>query len=58
MAAGMLASQLATLEEPLPDEGITFGIKAGIGELVDQIRQAFGLAPAVGDRRTIPPSDR
>lgn len=46
MAAGMLASQLATLEEPQPDEAIILGIDAGVGELVDRIRQALGLASA------------
>lgn len=48
MAAGMLESQLRTLEEPMPDEGITIGIDAGIAELVDRIQQALGLAPIPG----------
>jgi gluconokinase len=40
MPAMMLESQLATLEEPLPDEGLTFGIESGIEELVGAIRDA------------------
>jgi gluconokinase len=40
MPAMMLESQLATLEEPLPDEGLTFGIDSGIEEFVGAIRAA------------------
>jgi gluconokinase len=37
MKAGMLESQLATLEEPSSAEGETFGIEASAGEMIDSI---------------------
>jgi len=37
MKAGMLESQLAVLEEPLPDEGLTLGIEAGVEEILEII---------------------
>ncbi len=37
MKAGMLESQLAALEEPHPDEGITLGIDAGVEEILENI---------------------
>jgi len=39
MRVGMLESQLAVLEEPLPDEGITLQIELGVDELVEEILQ-------------------
>ena len=44
MKSGMLESQLATLEEPSADEGITIGIEASVGETVTAIESALGFA--------------
>jgi gluconokinase len=43
MKAGMLESQLATLEEPSPAEGIGIGIESAPGEIVARIEEALGL---------------
>ncbi|HEX7261582.1 MAG TPA: gluconokinase [Luteolibacter sp.] len=43
MKAGMLDSQLATLEEPSPEEGVTIGIDASAEEIVSAIETALGL---------------
>ena len=43
MKAGMLASQLATLEEPQPDEGFTVKIDSSPEEVVSAIEAALGL---------------
>jgi gluconokinase len=43
MKAGMLESQLATLEEPTPDEGLTVDIAFPAGEIVATIESALGL---------------
>lgn len=43
MQAGMLASQLATLEAPGPGEGLTLSITQPVDRLVRSIRAAFGL---------------
>ena len=43
MKADMLLSQLAALEEPFPDEGLTIGIDAKALEIVVQIENALGL---------------
>jgi len=43
MKAGMLESQLATLETPSADEGVTVGIEASPGEIVQAIETALGL---------------
>jgi len=43
MKASMLESQLAILEEPLPDEGFTVEIKAPAEEIVAAIESAAGL---------------
>lgn len=43
MKAGMLASQLAVLEEPLPDEGITVVIDGSVGEIVTAIESSLGF---------------
>lgn len=43
MKSSMLASQLAVLEEPLPEEGITLGIDATALEIVARIESALGL---------------
>lgn len=43
MKAGMLDSQLATLEEPAPDEALTVSIDAPAGEIVSAIEAALGL---------------
>lgn len=43
MKSGMLESQLATLEEPSPAEGIHIGIEPGPGEIVADIEKALGL---------------
>jgi gluconokinase len=46
MKAGMLESQLATLEEPSSAEGETFGIEATAGEIVTAIEDWLGLGAA------------
>ena len=43
MKAGMLASQLAILEEPLPDEGLTVGIGDSVTEIVRVIENSLLL---------------
>jgi carbohydrate kinase (thermoresistant glucokinase family) len=43
MKAGMLESQLATLEEPSTAEGIHIGIESGPCEIVAGIEEALGL---------------
>ncbi|MEX1114129.1 MAG: gluconokinase [Akkermansiaceae bacterium] len=43
MKAGMLESQLATLEEPSPAEGIHIGIESGPGEIVADMEQVLGM---------------
>ncbi len=43
MKSGMLESQLATLEEPGPEEGITVDISGTVNEIVDEIGAALGL---------------
>lgn len=43
MRAAMLDSQLATLEEPSPGEGITVGIEPGVDEIVARIEDSLGL---------------
>ncbi|MES2438739.1 MAG: gluconokinase [Verrucomicrobiota bacterium] len=43
MKAGMLESQLATLEEPSPDEGLIVGITRPADEIVSSIEAALGL---------------
>jgi gluconokinase len=43
MKAGMLDSQLAALEEPGSDEGLTISIDAPVGEIVSAIKTALGL---------------
>jgi gluconokinase len=43
MKAGMLESQLSTLEEPHPDEGLTVNIDGTVDEIVSSIEQALGL---------------
>lgn len=43
MKAGMLESQLSTLEEPDTDEGVTVDISGTVGEIVDEIELALGL---------------
>lgn len=43
MKAGMLASQLATLEEPLAEEGIIIDIDAPVEEILMRIESALGL---------------
>lgn len=43
MKGGMLASQLATLEEPHESEGITVPIKASLEEVLDWIHEKIGL---------------
>ncbi|MES2923868.1 MAG: gluconokinase [Verrucomicrobiota bacterium] len=43
MKAGMLESQLAILEEPLPAEGFTVGIESPVEEIVAAIEAALGL---------------
>lgn len=43
MKAGMLESQLATLEEPLPEEGVTVDVIGTVEEIVDDIEAALGL---------------
>jgi len=45
MKAGMLESQLATLEEPGPAEGFTVGIDASVEEILTCIKVACGLGP-------------
>lgn len=42
MKAGMLESQLATLEEPTASEGVTLGIDANAGEIVAMIEDLVG----------------
>ncbi len=44
MKSGMLESQLATLEEPPPDECIHLAIEATPAEIVANIEMALGLA--------------
>lgn len=44
MLPNMLTSQLATLEEPMPGEGFTIGIEPAVGEIVERIENALGLA--------------
>ncbi|MEO7099192.1 MAG: gluconokinase [Luteolibacter sp.] len=44
MKSGMLESQLATLEEPFADEGITIGIETGVGDTVATIETALGFS--------------
>lgn len=43
MKAGMLESQLAVLEEPLPAEGVTVEIDPPVAEIVSVIESALGL---------------
>ena len=43
MKAGMLESQLAILEEPSPDEGLTMEIASSPEEIVASIEAALGL---------------
>jgi gluconate kinase len=43
MKAGMLESQLATLEEPSSAEAIRIGIESAPGEIVARIGKALGL---------------
>jgi len=43
MKAGMLESQLATLEEPSPAEGITVGIDSSAEEIVSSIGAALDM---------------
>ena len=43
MKAGMLESQLATLEEPTPEEGISVSIKGPVDEILSFIEAALGL---------------
>ena len=43
MKAGMLESQLAVLEEPSPDEGLTVDIASPADEIVATIEAALGL---------------
>ena len=43
MKADMLASQLATLEAPLPDEGLTLSIAPPVDKIVLEIRTALDL---------------
>ncbi|MEO5913544.1 MAG: gluconokinase [Luteolibacter sp.] len=43
MKTGMLESQLATLEQPLPDEGVTVEIESTAEDIVASIEAALGL---------------
>ena len=43
MKAGMLESQLATLEEPAPNEGITLEINDSVDAIVSRIQKALSL---------------
>jgi gluconokinase len=43
MKPGMLESQLAALEEPSPEEGVTTGINAPVEEIVASIEADLGL---------------
>lgn len=43
MKAGMLESQLATLEAPAAEEGVTVDITGTVDEIVDAIELALGL---------------
>lgn len=43
MKAGMLDSQLATLEPPTAEEGVTVDIVGTVEEIVDEIETALGL---------------
>ena len=43
MKAGMLASQLAVLEEPVPGEGITVSIDGSVEQIVAAIESALGF---------------
>lgn len=43
MKSGMLASQLATLEEPHENEGITVPIEASLEQVLDWIQEKTGL---------------
>jgi gluconokinase len=43
MRASMLEGQLATLEEPLPEEGVTLGIEPPVDDIVAAIEEALGL---------------
>jgi gluconokinase len=44
MLPNMLASQLATLEEPRPDEGLILSIEPDVEEIVENIEKHLGLA--------------
>lgn len=48
MQRSMLESQLATLEEPSPDEGITVGIETTVGDIAMIIEKALGLSDFSG----------
>lgn len=43
MKAGMLESQIAALEEPMAEEGVTVDIIGTVEEIVDDIETALGL---------------
>lgn len=50
MKAGMLASQLATLEEPTESEGITVSIEGSPDGITDEICEKLGLGELPGNR--------